>query len=578
MLPAIIFLISGNYYFYYILPAILFLKNRIFLILIFLIGLIQAYYFNYPLEKFKFLNNKKITVIGKITNISDNKFTISAKSIYYKNLKYKFNEKIVIYFNKNKNFIIKENYKVLAKIKLKIPENYPIPGSFNYVNYLKGNGIKFIGYLISLKILKIENENFIKKYRNFLVKKIDFQNINENIKNFEKCIITGDKYYLSKFNKDFLIKNGISHLFVISGLHISIVFLFFLYLTRFILVKFNNYYIPFIVSLLFTFCYVIFTGANYPAVRAFFIVAILVLLLFIKRYRDPLNILFLIFFGIILIKPYSYLSISIQYSFLVVLFLILFFKNFTINKFLSIPAGTFICFLTGIPLTTYYFNAIYPKALLVNIIAVPFFSIFIIPFTAIFTFIPLKFLIKIISFNFKIILFIISHIPEIKPLYLFKLSGVELFFWYLAFAMIINTIKYFNIKKATITLFLIAFCFFLYQKIHNFNEKIAIINLRKTHAIVINHNNKNILINGGKKQIILNFLLFKNITSLDWLILTNYNKIFLESTQFLISNFKIKNFYYPKKFDLSPPEFVKSILKENRKYLKNRYFEKKLTN
>ena len=133
-------------------------------------------------------------------------------------------------------------------------------------------------------------------------------------------------------------------------------------------------------------------------------------------------------------------------------------------------------------------------------------------------------------------------------------------------------------KKITLTLFLIVICSFLYFKIHNFKEKIAIINLRRTHAIVINHNNQNVLINGGKKQIILNFLLFKNIRSLDWLILTNYNKIFLESTQFLISNFKIKNFYYPEKFGVTPPEFIKLILKENKKYLKNKYFEKKLTN
>ncbi len=578
MLPAIIFLISGNYYFYYILPALLFLKNRKFLILIFLVGIIQAYYFNHPLVKFRFLNNKKITIIGKIITISDNKFTIIAKKIFYKNSKYKFNEKIIVYFNKNKIFNVIEDSEILAKIKLKIPENYPIPGSFNYVNYLKGNGIKFIGYLISLKTLKTKHRNFLKIYRNYLLEKIDSQTISENIKNFEKCLITGDKKYLSKFNRNFLIHNGISHLFVISGLHISIVFLFFLYFTRFLLVKFNNYYIPFILSLFFTFCYVIFTGANYPALRAFFIVAILVLLLFIKRYRDPLHILFLIFFGIIFIKPYSYLSISMQYSFLVVFFLILFFKNFKINKFLSIPAGITICFLTGIPLTTYYFNAIYPKALLVNFIAVPFFSIFIIPFTAIFTFIPSKFLIKIISLNFKIVLFLISKLPEVKPLFLFKLSGVELFIWYLIFAMIINTIKYFNMKKITLTFFLIVICSFLYFKIHNFKEKIAIINLRRTHAIVINHNNQNVLINGGKKQIILNFLLFKNIRSLDWLILTNYNKIFLESTQFLISNFKIKNFYYPGKFGVTPPEFIKLILKENKKYLKNKYFEKKLTN
>ncbi len=569
MLPAITFLISGNYFFFYLLPAIFLLKNRIFYLIVFIIGIIQGIIFNHPLQKFQFLNNKKVIIKGSILETYSNKILVKVNQVTFNKKKIDFNEKILIYFKQKNNF--KKLEKIVCLIKLKIPENYKIPGSFNYVNFLKGKQIKFTGFLITvIKKNYSEKNSFIDAYRLYLIHKIDEQKTTSTIKNFIKSLITGDKSFLNKFNKEYLIKNGISHLFVISGLHISVIFLFFLYISRFFFLKINNFYLPFIFSLFFTLIYVVFTGSNYPALRAFFIITIFIGLLFLKRYKDPLNILAFIFFLIIIFKPFSYLNISMQYSFLIVFFLILFFKNFNLNKFIAIPVGTIICFITGIPLTLHYFSIIHIKGLFVNFIAVPFFSIFIIPLAAIYVFFPFKIIIKLLALNFNIIFTIIEKIPSIKPIFLFKLSGYEVFLWYFIMLLFLEFFKFLNFKKFSFLFFIILIAIFVHYKIHSFNNKIAIIKLRKTKAIIINYNNKNILINGGKNQIILNCLLYKGITYLDWLILTKFSKIFLESSEFLISNFKIKNFYYPGRFCAKLPEFIK--LKKDKIIINNKPF------
>ncbi len=570
MPQAIIFLIAGNFYFYPILLLLSIYKNRIFLLGLFFLGLFQSYLFNLPIKKYKFLINKNIKLVGSVKEVNSRSFILYASKIFYKNKTYKLNKNIFISYKKFNQLNLENGDKIEIKTKLRIPSNYPIPGTFNFVNYLKGKQVIFSAYLINKPQIINKRKTILIKYKNYIKNLINSQNIFEKIKFFEKGIILGEKNKLPNFIKSFLRKNGISHLFVISGLHVSIVFIFFVFIFRIIFYRLNNYYLPFFISLPLTYFYVLITGAGYPSLRAFLIICVVVLSLLVKRKRDGIRILLAIFLILIIFKPFSYLNISVQYSFVIVFFLIYLFKNLkNMNYFNKILISTFLCFLVGIPLTCYYFNGIFLKGLLVNLIAVPYFSLFIIPFSVIFLLFPLKFFLSLIGLEFIFFVKLIKFIPDTPMIFFTKPLFLEIILWYL---ILLIGISFFNKKfikqKIFFIMLLSIISIIIHYKFHTFKNSIAVINLRKTKAMIINYKNQNILINGGNKNIILSYLLYNDIRSLDYFILTDYKKILLPSSEFLLSKFKIKNFYYPDKFEGKIPNFLK--IKNNTIFFNNK--------
>ncbi len=557
----------------------------IFLIAIFLI-FIRSYLFLLPKKKLKFLNKKVIEIKGVVSKIYSKRLILNCNYLKLKNNYYKFNRKILIYSNSDlSRYLDKGDFVILKKVYFKIPENYKIPGSFNYVNYLLGKQILFTGFLpsaYSIKLLEKRKVTFFERYRKIIKDRIEKINVSENIKALLRGIILGDKKDFSQNLKNLIRENGISHLFVISGLHVSIVFLFFLILMRIFFIKLNSFILPFIATIPFLIFYVLITGSGYPSIRALFLIIFGIFIIFVKRKRNPFRILIFLLFIFFIAKPFSFFNISLQFSFIIVFSIIYFYSRLKLKRWFFI---TIICFLSSLPLSLYYFNAIYPKGIIVNLFAIPFFTFGIIPLSAIYIFFPFNILLKILALNFSIFLKILQNLPTLKPLFLIKLTGFEVFIIYLIFYVFLEI--YFGKKgKEILMILFLCFVFFIisFTKNHLLTNKIAIIKTRKTKAIVVSYKGRNILIDGGQKNLILSFLLFKNIHRLDWLILTNFKKIFLPSSEFLISNFKISNIYYPERFGKNLPGFIKlkgkNIIIFNKKInlrrVKNQYNEIKI--
>ena len=154
--------------------------------------------------------------IGNVVDykISEEKITLEVKNKY----------KIIAYYtfknDKLKKYFI-ENIKYGTKIKLygqfESPSQNTIPNTFNYKNYLKSKNIYNI---IKVKKIEIINNktNIFYNLKNIINKRINSIDKNGYLKTF----ITGNKEGVDKTVITSYQKNGISHLFAISGMHITL--------------------------------------------------------------------------------------------------------------------------------------------------------------------------------------------------------------------------------------------------------------------------------------------------------------------------------------------------------------------
>ena len=149
----------------------------------------------------------KNSIIGRVENIRVNSdyisFTLVAK------------EKLQVQFY-SCDIAINEGSIVKVTGTLKRVLNYTIPNTFNYKNYLYSKRIK--GILSANSIELVRDEGVIYKIRNSIQKRIEQDALSSS---YLKLFILGNK---GDFNSEIYTtfkKNGIAHLFAISGMHIT---------------------------------------------------------------------------------------------------------------------------------------------------------------------------------------------------------------------------------------------------------------------------------------------------------------------------------------------------------------------
>lgn len=125
------------------------------------------------------------------------------------------------------------------------------------------------------------------------------------------AMLTGDKSYIDKDQKDLFNENGIAHILAISGLHLSILGLCLFELLR---KKFSIKISGFFVSV-FVLLYAIFIDASVTTLRAVIMLYLRFLALGIGRSYDSKNILFLTALVFIIFKPYVLFNSGFLFSY-----------------------------------------------------------------------------------------------------------------------------------------------------------------------------------------------------------------------------------------------------------------------
>jgi len=214
-----------------------------------------------------------------------------------------------------------------------------------------------------------------------------------------------DKTLMSLAQKEHLKKLAISHLFAISGLHIGLLFSFVYFLMHlFVRYCFPKSYLGWfswrfvnLAALMGAFFYAYLAGFSLPTQRAIFMLLFAVLVLSMKRRCALADLLSLTLFVILIWDPLAVLSVSLWLSFSAVVIILIILWRFpsirlhsqekeSASWFLTIKGYLKFLFfiqlfltLLMMPLQLLNFSAFNWLSVLINFIAVPLFSLLIIP-------------------------------------------------------------------------------------------------------------------------------------------------------------------------------------------------------
>lgn len=249
---------------------------------------------------------------------------------------------------------------------------------FNYSEYLLNKGIKNYYKLNSFKLE--ENRFVLGKIKKYIIDGIDDQEIKYS--SYIKALILADKSELEIYEETQNL--GISHLIAVSGMHISLLVFFIMWILK----KIFYFEKPVdIIVIIFLLCYLVITNFELTVLRATLMVVLSKIFKYKKWNFTSLDILSIIAIFLLLINPRSLFLLSFELSFMVSFIIIIFGKNFEIkNKFLNTFVISLIAFITTLPFiinTNYEINLL---SILIGPLYVLYFELILYPLT-IFTFI-----------------------------------------------------------------------------------------------------------------------------------------------------------------------------------------------
>ena len=270
-----------------------------------------------------------------------------------------------------KNLLIGEEVKMEGIIN--DPLKNTIPNTFNYKKYLYNNHIykTFQANQITLT----HQTDFLNKIKSSIIKRIDSMGSSSA---YLHAFILGETAYIGQPVYQDYQENGTTHLFAVSGMHISLLVLILTKLLRKIHIKetLGN-----ILIVAFLFFYMFLIGFTPSVIRGSLLYIFLLINKKLKLNLSTVTVLYLLFLFLILINPFYIYDLGFEYSFLTSFGLILFSKKITGNYFLKLIKISAIAFLFSFPITIYNFYEINLLTILNNIIIVPLVSTILFPLT-----------------------------------------------------------------------------------------------------------------------------------------------------------------------------------------------------
>ncbi|MCM8784680.1 MAG: ComEC family competence protein [Candidatus Omnitrophica bacterium] len=415
---------------------------------------------------------------GEILDIKEKKFKREIKlkikkiSPIDKNINY--NSKVLLITKNQNKFLLGQTLKIKDFLISQVnpPKN---PFEFNYKKFLERQGIYYIVETDNIEVIK--GKKNLKMLSSLIHKKIEkrienYMKFNPDSSEFVKLITIG-----SDDPPDFLIeigiKSGIYHLFVISGIHVLFLFLFFKIL--FIpFQKVNNIHPKFFPSLLlfFLWFYAFLCGFRIPVTRAVLMFSFYLIFEIFERKIEPLKSLILASFSFLFINPYNIYSLSFLLSFLSTYGIMIIPKklNFKKNFIATSCISTLSAQLFILPVILYNFGFFYPTGIINNLIFTPYIGFltinsFISIFIPIFFF-PLNFatdiFLKLLTFisniSFKVniyfpLFFVFIYYSLLFIFFLPVRKKLKLFFLFLILASSIFQFNFNKNKKVEITFF-----------------------------------------------------------------------------------------------------------------------------
>jgi len=316
--------------------------------------------------------------------------------------------------------------------ELSKPLNNTIPNTFNYRKYLYNHQIY---YLMSADKIDITNEkeNIFYQIKNLVIKRIA-----ESPKTFKylKAFILGDISEVnSEVYKDYQTL-GVSHLFAISGMNITLFATIILFILKKIKIPENPRYI---ITILFLFFHLFLTAFSPSVFRATLFFAFLSIDKIFYTHIKTLNIYLFTLAILIFINPFILYDIGAEYSLITSLGLILASDKINDKVYLkNLFKVSFVALLFSLGITGINFYEINILSLLNNLIFVPLVSFIIYPLSLLTLLLP--FLDSVLNFFIVILEFLSTLFSKFSlNLLIPKTSYVFWFVYYLFLILFIKT-------------------------------------------------------------------------------------------------------------------------------------------
>lgn len=485
--------------------------------------------------------NKKIDVPIFTNNsyeliINDYKINDKTITIYFDNIIGKYyvdNDEKVKEFKDNYSF----GDKIYIEGEISVPNNNTIPNNFNYKDYLYH---KYIYYIIKIDKIKIisKNDNIFLNIKNSIYKRIDTIKYN----NYLYAFILGKSYYIdSEVLNNYKI-NGITHLFALSGLHVSMFSSIILFILK--KIKLSEKLSYFITSLFLIFFAFIasFTPSIVRSVLFFILSSINnVYYLYIK----PKYLLYIVFSILIFINPFYIYDTGFILSFCISFFILLFNeKNKINNNLLSILVISILSTLSSLPIIINMSYEINILGFINNLFFIPYVTYIVFPLSIIVVFISkLSFILNFLIIIMEYISKVSSNILNVKLIF----PKMSLFLIIIYYVLLILIVKKINLKK----IFIIYLSFLYFRCNFDKNNYVYFIDVGQgDSALIVTKNNKSILIDtGGKvgsnyslmKSNVIPFFKSIGIRKLDYLFITHGDYDHAGYGIDLVNNFNVKN-------------------------------------
>ncbi len=490
----------------------------------------------------------KLEVVVDSYHLNSDKITLKVK--------YKKEFLLATYYFKTpkeqKNFLkhILFGRKIMLKGTLEKPQTNRVENGFSYQAYLKTEKIYYLMKTETIKLEKMTNSIYY-HLKNILENKMK----NKKSQAYLKTFILGNDENIKKEVKLSFRQNGISHLFAISGMHISLMSTTLLFLLKKLLVPEKKRYFL-VSSFLFLYLILTFSPSVLRATIFFLLFSINSLAYF---YIKPFHLFLLTLTICLLINPYFIYNIGFQYSFLISGVLILGgdYINEGKNMLDKTLKTSLLSFFASSIITLNHFYELNFLSIFYNLIYVPFISYLVFPLSILTFFCPLLdqplyLLIKLLE---KTSLFF-NNIT-IGKIILGKPTIVLTICYCLTLLLFLKMQK--KKKKAYYVLFLPLFVIHLLLPVLNQESYILMLDIGQGDSILLHSKNKTILVDTGgistfskknfpvrektkiTEQITIPYLKSKGIRKIDVLVLTHGDYDHLGEAKYLVDNFNVEN-------------------------------------
>ena len=433
----------------------------------------------------------------------------STNKVVLKKGKYRF------YLYTKKELNVGDVVKIQA-LKEKVKTN-TIENGFNYKKYLSNN---LVQALIKTDDINIVDHKFcIYIIREYVFRYIDKYFKDDIANSYVKAFITGAKDGFSDDLKESLNINGISHLFAISGLHVSLLVVF---LSKFLSIFIKKEDVISYICIVFLSLYLVVTAFASSILRAY----LMYILSYVNKKRlnsvfSSLDILSIIFISMLIYNPYYAFQLGFALSFIATFVILL--NNNLMQRFSKTLQTLYISLLMiifSLPIivnVNYEINVISP---ILNIFYISFVSTIILPCTF------LVFVFPLFSEAYKELMEVFTNVVVFSKKFALPIKfpsfGPYIVFVYLIFFVlfIILNNKY---KKIVVFSFLIFLGILSNSAFFYRATSIDFLYLNDGEASIIRDLNKVVVVDTGDgySDEVCNFLKSKGIKRINYLVITH---------------------------------------------------------